>query len=78
MLYNDFTAPDGKICRIDSREPKITMITPADKLRYSLVDLDTLFLWRSEADEKNLSPEEADAFFKEKVVQFMKTTVSKQ
>lgn len=73
MFFNDFTAPDGKSDRMDGRKPKITAITPADKLFFSQVDLDTIILWRAEADAMNLPPEAEDAFFKEKITQFRKS-----
>ena len=71
MFYIDFTASDSNIYRIDNREAKITAISPSQKLCYSHIDLDTLFSWRAEADEKNLQPEAENAFFMEKLEQLL-------
>ncbi len=72
MSFVDSTVSDGNTYRINDRKPEITAITPSDRLLYSHIDFDTLFLWRAEADELNLSPEEADVFFREKASQLLK------
>ena len=72
MSLIGFTSPYGNNYRIDDKESEITAISPIQKLCYSHIDLDNLFLWRTEADEKNLPSEAEDAFFREKAAQFMK------
>ncbi len=76
MSLNDFTSPNGKTYLMDDKEPEITAISPIQKLCYSHIDLDTLFLWRAEADKKNLPPEAEDSFFREKLDQFRKNSDS--
>ena len=76
MYLIDFTSPNCNTYRIDDKEYEITAIPPIQKLLYSHIDLDTLFQWRAEADEKNLSPEAEDAFFREKLDQFRKVSDS--
>lgn len=76
MSLNDFTSLNDKTYRIDDKEPEITAISPIQKLCYSHIDIDTLFLWCTEADEKNLPPEAEDAFFREKLEKFRRSSAS--
>ena len=76
MFLNDFTVSEDKTYRIDDKEPEITAISPIQKLCYSHIDLDTLFKWRAEADEKNLPPEAEDTFFREKLGKIRKRSAS--
>ncbi len=76
MSLIGFTSFYGNNYRNNDKEPEITAISPIQKLCYTHIDLDTLFLWRAEADEKNLSPEAEDAFFGEKLEKFIKSSFS--
>ena len=76
MSLIGFTSPYGNNYRIDDKESEITAISPIQKLCYSHIDLDTLFKWRAEADEKNLPPEAEDTFFREKLGKIRKRSAS--
>lgn len=76
MSLIHFTSPNGKTYRIDDKKHEITAISPIQKLCYSHIDIDTLFRWRAEADEKNPPPEAEDAFFREKLEKFRKSSTS--